>query len=196
MITLPHRCEFLSDAWLDEARKFLDRECKMRKDRLGGRAFSVSERFADALERLDRLPQEEARDPDVLLVRAVLLTHAGQLEAAERVCSELCARGAESAGAHYLLALCREGAGDRAGAVENDRMATSLDPGFAMPRLHLGLLARRAGDLRGAQIELGQALGLLAGEDAARILLFGGGFTREALTRLCRAELTAAGGPL
>ena len=154
------------------------------------------ERFADALERLDRLPQEEARDPDVLLVRAVLLTHAGQLEAAERVCSELCARGAESAGAHYLLALCREGAGDRAGAVENDRMATSLDPGFAMPRLHLGLLARRAGDLRGAQIELGQALGLLAGEDAARILLFGGGFTREALTRLCRAELTAAGGPL
>jgi hypothetical protein len=48
MITLPHRCEFLSDAWLDEARKFLDRECKIRKDRLGGRTFSVSERFADA----------------------------------------------------------------------------------------------------------------------------------------------------
>jgi len=48
MITLPGRCEFLSDAWLEEARKFLDRECKMRKDRLAGRAFSVSERFADA----------------------------------------------------------------------------------------------------------------------------------------------------
>ena len=48
MITLPHHCEFLSDAWLDEGRKFLLRECKSRKDRLGGRAFSVSERFTNA----------------------------------------------------------------------------------------------------------------------------------------------------
>ena len=152
------------------------------------------ERFGDALARLDRLPQNEAVDPDVLLVRAVLLTHGGQLEAAESVCAELRSQGADSAGAHYLLALCRERAGDHAAAVENDRMATYLDPEFAMPRLHLGLIARRAGDLRAAQRELAQALGLLAGEDAARILLFGGGFTREALTRLCRAELRAAGG--
>jgi hypothetical protein len=49
MITqLPGRCEFLSDAWLDEARKFFDRECKHRKDQLGGRSFSLSERFTDA----------------------------------------------------------------------------------------------------------------------------------------------------
>ncbi len=129
-----------------------------------------------------------------MLVRAILLTHQGQLEAAERACSKLRAGGADSAGAHYLLALCREGVGDRTGALENDRVAAALDPGFAMPRLHLGLLARRSGDLRAAQRELGQALDLLAGEDAERIRLFGGGFTREALTRLCRAELRAAGG--
>jgi len=48
MITLPHRFEFLSDAWLDEAGKFLARECKNRKEQLGGRAFSVSERFTHA----------------------------------------------------------------------------------------------------------------------------------------------------
>src|SRR5277367_2443885 len=48
MMTLPHRCEFLSDAWLDDARKFLERECRNRKDQLGGRAFSVSERFTNA----------------------------------------------------------------------------------------------------------------------------------------------------
>ncbi len=48
MITLPDRCEFLSDAWLDEAGKFLERECRIRKERFGGRVFSVSERFADA----------------------------------------------------------------------------------------------------------------------------------------------------
>jgi hypothetical protein len=38
----------LSDAWLGEARKFLERECNNNKERLGGRAFSVSERFTDA----------------------------------------------------------------------------------------------------------------------------------------------------
>jgi ectoine hydroxylase-related dioxygenase (phytanoyl-CoA dioxygenase family) len=48
MITLPGRFEFLSDEWIAEARKFLERECKNRKDRLAGHAFSISERFTDA----------------------------------------------------------------------------------------------------------------------------------------------------
>ena len=48
MIMLPDRCEFLSDAWLDEARKFLERECRNRKERFGRRTFSVSERFTNA----------------------------------------------------------------------------------------------------------------------------------------------------
>jgi len=49
MITqLPGRVEFLSDGWLDEARKFFERECKVRKEQLGGHPFSLSERFADA----------------------------------------------------------------------------------------------------------------------------------------------------
>jgi hypothetical protein len=54
MITqLPGRGEFLSDAWLEEARKFFDRECKHRKAQLGGHPFSVSERFTDAPPHLD-----------------------------------------------------------------------------------------------------------------------------------------------
>ena len=61
-------------------------------------------------------------------------------------------------------------------------------------RLHLGLLARRRGDLDRARLELTRALDLLAREDGSRILLFGGGFSREALLGLCRAELGAAGG--
>ncbi|HTR62656.1 MAG TPA: hypothetical protein VMH37_13190, partial [Candidatus Binataceae bacterium] len=48
MMMLPNRFEFLSDSWLDEARKFLERECRNRKEQLAGRAFSVSERFTDA----------------------------------------------------------------------------------------------------------------------------------------------------
>ena len=66
------------------------------------------------------------------------------------------------AGAHYLVALCREHAGDRRAAREHDQVATYLDGGFAMPHLHLGLLARRAGDTEQARTELERALMLLA----------------------------------
>ncbi len=48
MIALPGYCEFLSDPWLDEARRFLERQVAQRKDQLGGLPFSVSERFTDA----------------------------------------------------------------------------------------------------------------------------------------------------
>jgi chemotaxis protein methyltransferase CheR len=152
------------------------------------------ERFADALDLLRELPPESATDPDVLLLRAVLLTHSGKLDAAEKVCAALLERDELNAGAHYLLALCREGIGDRQGAVDHDQVAVYLDPAFAMPRLHLGLLARRAGDRETARRELGQALVLLQREDTSRLLLFGGGFSREALVALCGTELVASGG--
>jgi ectoine hydroxylase-related dioxygenase (phytanoyl-CoA dioxygenase family) len=45
MYTLPHQCEFLSDAWLDEARRFLEREVGMRKAQLGDTPFCLSERY-------------------------------------------------------------------------------------------------------------------------------------------------------
>lgn len=151
------------------------------------------EQFSDALELLGELPSESAADPDALLLRAALLTHGGQLPAAEQVCAELLALDELNAGAHYLLALCREGAGDRSGAVEHDQVAVHLDPGFAMPRLHMGLLARRAGQHEVARRELGLALPLLQREDASRLLLFGGGFNRSSLAALCKAELGAAG---
>jgi len=93
-----------------------------------------------------------------------------------------------------LLALCRESAGDRQGAIDHDRAAVYLDPGFAMPRMHLGLMARRSGDSEDARRELAQALLLLGREEVSRLLLFGGGFTRDALIALCRAELMSAGG--
>jgi chemotaxis protein methyltransferase CheR len=152
------------------------------------------ERFADALDQLGRLPAESEQDPDVLLLRAALLTHSGNLTAAETVSAQLLARDELNTGAHYLLALCRESAGDRQGAIDHDQAAIYLDSGFAMPRLHLGLMARRAGDREAACRELGHALSLLKREDASRLMLFGGGFGREALMALCRAELKRAGG--
>jgi chemotaxis protein methyltransferase CheR len=150
------------------------------------------ERFADALALLRALPAAAQHDPDVLLLRAMLLVHSGDWQAAEETGQRLLALDGFHAGAHYVLALCREGAGDHAGAIDRHQRAIQLDPSFAMPRLHLGLLARRAGDGRTMRRELNHALTLLQREAAPRLLLFGGGFDRRALVDLCRAEIRAA----
>jgi chemotaxis protein methyltransferase CheR len=63
-----------------------------------------------------------------------------------------------------------------------------------MPHLHLGIMAKRRGDLVIAVRELRRALMLLVREDSSRVLLFGGGFSRDTLLQFLRAELRAAGG--
>ena len=152
------------------------------------------ERFREALEVLAKLPPEAGRDPDVQLLRAGLLTNCGDQEAAEAVCRQILSVDDLNAGAHYLTALCRERAGDARSAMEHDHAAIYLDSAFAMPHLHLGRLAKRSVDLTTARRELEQAGMLLAREDPSRILLFGGGFSREALLEFSRAELRACGG--
>lgn len=146
------------------------------------------ERFAQALDLVETFPPQSLTDPDMLLLRGALLVHAGQLGAAEQVCRALLDRDDMNAGAHHVLALCREGAGDRPGAIEQHQIAAYLDPSFAMPHLHLGLIARRVGDEAEARCELGLAFELLQREETGRLLLFGGGFNRDALLALCRAE--------
>ena len=152
------------------------------------------ERFSDAVELLRSLPSDSSKDPDAQLLLAVLYTNRGDLGEAERVCRRVLELDELNAGAHYLTALCRERAGDRDGAIRHDQTAAYLDSGFAMPHVHLGLLAKRLPDMETARREFGRAIPLLDREDASRILLFGGGFTREALVELCRAELCACGG--
>jgi chemotaxis protein methyltransferase CheR len=154
------------------------------------------EKFAEATELLRALPPESKSDPDAQLLLAALLTNSGQLPEAEKVCERVLSLDELNAGAHYLMALCREHAGDRSAAMEHDHAAVYLDPAFAMPHLHIGLAAKRSADVETARRELGQALTLLAREDASRMLLFGGGFSREALAEFCRTELRACGGNL
>jgi chemotaxis protein methyltransferase CheR len=153
----------------------------------------VHERFAEALDVLHRLPPSSSQDADAVLLRAALLTHCGRLEAAELACAELLTLDGLSAGAHYLRALCRERQGDTRAALEHAQTASYLDPTFAMPHVHLGLMARRSGDRTTAQHELRQAALLLQREDPSRLILFGGGFNRDGLIALCRSELDRLG---
>jgi chemotaxis protein methyltransferase CheR len=152
------------------------------------------ERFGEALDFMHGLPSESDADPEVLLLRGVLLSQNARYDSAESVCRRLLAIDELNAGAHYLLAICREGAGDSKGAVDQDQMAVYLDGSFAMPRLHLGLMARRQGELEMAFRELTQARALLEREEASRVLLFGGGFSRQALVDLCAAEVASCRG--
>lgn len=149
------------------------------------------ERLDEAHAAIEELPGAAQDAPEVLLLRAIVLTNKGEVAAAGACCDRLLQLEPLSAGAHYLRALSAEHAGDLLAAMEHDRTAAHLDPSFAMPRLHLGLLARRSGSLAESRRELGLAKDLLAREDPGRILLFGGGFTRESLVALC----TSAAGP-
>lgn len=155
----------------------------------------AEDRLDAAQAALEALPSAALRDPAALLLRATVLTNRGRIDAAEAACRALLDVDGLNAGAHYLLALCREQRGDRAGAAELDRTAAHLDPSFAMPQLHLALLARGAGDRRGEQRALRAARDLLAREDTARLAVFGGGFSREALLALCDAGARPDGAP-
>lgn len=154
--------------------------------------FMAQERYDDALASLQTL---EA-DADVLLMRTALLTNRGDLRQAEALCHRILAQDELNAGAHYLLALCRDHSGDGAGAEQHYRVAIYLDAEFAMPRLHLGMALRRRKRSGEAERELREALPLLAREDSSRILLLGGGFGRDMLMKLCANELRACGGTL
>lgn len=149
------------------------------------------ERFADALRLLEQLPPEQGADPDVLLLKATLLSHSGRVAEAERVSQRLLHQEEFNAGGHHVLALCREARGDIEGAADHYQLAAYLDPAFAMPRLRVGLLFRRLGQYQAANQALAAALPLLEREKSSRLLFFGGGFSRDALLGLCREELKA-----
>lgn len=201
-------------AWVDAVRQAseridnLSRDCRKRVEPLPkpirrsppelGLVFELlrQERFREGLEVLHCLPPEANSNPDAQLLQAGLLTNCGDLKAAEALCRQILCTDDLNAGAHYLMALCREHAGDPNAAMEHDRAAIYLDSTFAMPHLHLGRLAKYSADPATARRELENAGRLLLLEDPSRILLFGGGFSREALVAFCHAELRACRGPL
>ena len=160
--------------------------------RLG--ALMTAERYDDALAIVETLPPVDRLDPDVLLLTAIIQVERGQLDQAAQLCASMLALDDLNATAHYLSGLCHEHGGRRAAAIDSYRVGVYLDSAFAMPHLRLGLMFRRDGDLLGARRELQNASLLLAQEDPARVLLFGGGFSRKTLIDLCASELRLSEG--
>ncbi|GAA0503727.1 protein-glutamate O-methyltransferase [Paractinoplanes deccanensis] len=148
-------------------------------------ALLQQERFTDALAAIEG--QQES------LLHGVLLAQSGRLGEAIALARRLLDENGLDPDAHQLLGVCLEGGSAVAEAIGEYRLAAYLDPGFALPRMRLGQLARRSGDERTAAGELERALDLLTKEKEERITLFGGGFGRIALTVVCRSELDACG---
>lgn len=134
-------------------------------------------------------PKDDGADRDVIALAAAILAELGRTKEAAQLCSSLLGVDDLNPSAHYLMGFCNEQNGWRATAIERYQTAIYLDPTFAMPHLHLGMLFRREADLHRARHELAEAALLLAREDSARILLFGNGFSRGTLLDLCRSEL-------
>jgi chemotaxis protein methyltransferase CheR len=147
------------------------------------------EQFTQALTLLQSAAPSD--DADHALLQAVVAAQAGRFDTARELCQSLLQLDELNAGAQYVLALCHEHAGDTERAVYHDQLSAYLDPGFAMPRVHLALLLKRRGEGPAASRELREARRLIEREDASRLLLFGGGFGRPALLALCDAELAS-----
>jgi chemotaxis protein methyltransferase CheR len=151
------------------------------------------ERYMAALALVEALPPAARQAPEALLLRGMVLATLGRFEEAEAVCRERLAKGDGGAGAHHVIALVREQQGQPDVAIRHHHMAIGLDPNFAMPHVHLGRLASRAGGPAMARGSWRQALDLLPQERPERVLLFGGGFGREALQAMCRTALENCG---
>ncbi|MFO0572569.1 MAG: CheR family methyltransferase [Polyangia bacterium] len=156
-------------------------------------ALIASEQPDKALELLEPMATVPAQRSIATLIRAAIVYSQSRIDEAQQASQRLIDAGAHAAEAHYLAGLCLAHKGDRERALRSFQEAVRLDPGFAMAKLRLGALQRRAGRSSEARSVLRQALAQLSHERSERLLLFGGGFRRDALLALCRAELLALG---
>lgn len=157
-------------------------------------AALAEDRFEDARRLIHALPltaQDDAAEIQLLL--SVAFVNSGDVGAAETVLRSLLAHDDLNPGAYHLLAVCREHWGDNAAARSFNEQALYLNPSFALAHLQLGRLARQAGDLPNAAKGYRHALELLSREEPILILLFGGGFPKEVLIRLCQDQLCSLG---
>jgi chemotaxis protein methyltransferase CheR len=152
----------------------------------------ASERYSEALGKLDEIVAAGQGGGQVDLLRASILTNQGRFVESSDLCRRLLAEEPHSAGAYHLLAVASEHIGRLDDARSQHEIAITLDPGFAMSHWLLGRLHLRAGERDQARRYLTNALDLWRLEtapNAAGTDLYAGGFGRDALEHLCRADL-------
>lgn len=156
-----------------------------------------AERFADAIALLQSSRKSgPSDDADQELLLAVACSNQGQFSTAEEICTRLLrnSRGTLAAEALYILGLCYEHTGDPSMAMHHYQLASAEDPSFAMPHLHMGLLYKKTRKPGQARAAFERAANLVSSEKAERIVLFGGGFQKNALLSLCKNEILNIGG--
>lgn len=168
--------EAVDPAWFDHIGQQGQKIAKLHADAVRRDAESHSRRTA---EHPPRAPLANA--PRERIAAAVAALDTGRFDELLRLCAEL----TEEPDAHYLLALHREHLGDTEGAIAHCQIAASLDPDFAMPRVHLGIMLARLGDKEAARRAFAEAMKRLEGEREERLVWFGGGFSREGLRDHC-----------
>ena len=152
----------------------------------------ASERFSEALTHLDSLTAIAEDASELGLLRATILTNQGRLIDAIDICRRLLVDDPHCAGAYHLLGVASENLGKHADAQGHYETAITLDPNFAMSHWFLGRLYLRAQTREPARRHLSTALRLWQLESpqtGTNATLFTGGFGRETLERLCRADL-------
>lgn len=150
-----------------------------------------NERFSDALARIETTASDGRSERGLL--RAAILTNLGRTTDAKQAVEGRLELLPRCAFAHYLLGVCRESLLELEEARQSYARSAELDPTFALAHLRGGLLARRAGQKEAARRALATALEHFPKQAARTLLLYGGGFARETLASLCRAELSALG---
>jgi chemotaxis protein methyltransferase CheR len=147
------------------------------------------ERFVEALDVLEATRMTGGNGGLLCLRNAMLLLYSNKVAEAQALLNTLTNDATLAAEVHYALALCHEVDSRVQEAAYHHKLATHLDPTFAMPWLHLGMLSRRQGDHTAKRRELLQAHALLGIESPKRVLWFGGGCSRGSLMDVCRGEL-------
>jgi len=149
------------------------------------------ERFEEALARVEASMIDSRSERGLL--RAVILTNLGRAVDAKRAVSARLERLPRCPFAHYLFGVCCESLLQFDEARQSYARAVEFDPAFAMAGLRAGMLARRAGQIEEARRRLSAALEHFPNQATRTLSLYGGGFTREMLASVCRAELAALG---
>ena len=132
------------------------------------------------------LPAESNIDPDTQLL-ACCSANGGGPPGSREGYRTFCTLDELNAGAHYLMALCREHAGDRDAAVEHDKplpIWTRRLPCRISTWVSGQASARTSRPLDGSWGGVAASRSRGRSENSP----FGGGFTREALVEFCRAS--------